>query len=250
MWWEAFLSTAVGVFAPRSAICVLAHGSQGAEPPVLGSPSSETPCSGFPCALQAAWPALNLNPWFCLWLHPCKGILSRLLSLPARASFPCGSWHTLPWLAALPASNPSSQALPVLWLTLNATYQRRNLLLFFHLASSGFIASIWAKGYFPLYGGEVIICSCVSSHCSRAMPFPNFTMGMLFVHLAWLWGLCSLWNLPAGTWESDHPSHRWRQCCDLQLFFTPLKEKKKFPCWNWDLSELSALHQGWISQLF
>lgn len=154
------------------------------------------------------------------------------------------------WCGRLPSLQP-----PVLWLTLNATYQRRNLLLFFHLASSGFIASIWAKGYFPLYGGEVITCSSVSSHCSRAMPFPNFTIGMLFVHLGWLWGLCSLGvsteicQLEPGKATTPHTDGD--SAMTYSFFLTLLNRKRKcFSCGNWDLSELSAFHQRWINQLF
>lgn len=227
---EAFLSTTVAGFALRSAICTLAHGSQGAESPAVGSPKQICVCQAVK-PLVLVFSVLSRQPEQSLtWTHgpACGFIPTQEFSLGSL--FPSSSCcfsllclaHTGTGLAALPASKPSSQALPVLWLTLNATYQRRNLLLFFHLASSGFIASMWAKGYFPLYGGEVIICSCVSSHCSRAMPFPNFTIGMLFVHLGWLWGLCSLWNLPAGTWERDHPSHNGDSAMTYS-FISPLK---------------------------
>lgn len=110
--------------------------------------------------------------------------------------FPCSAWHTgvagCPrCLCSLPPK-PLTRLFPVLWLTLNVTYKRRKFLLFFHLASGGLIASILEKGYFPLYGGEVIICSCVSLRCYAAVSFCNFTIRLLLVHLGWLQGLCSL----------------------------------------------------------
>lgn len=162
--WGAFFSIAVAGFAPRCTICVFAHGA--------------VSCSGSPekiCVCQAVKLLVLvfsvLSDETLTWTHgPACGFIPTREFSPGSL-FPFSSCFFFPlvpgthWCGRLPSLQP-----PVLWLTLNATYQRRNLLLLFHLASSAFIASIWAKGYFPLYRGEVITCSCVSSHCSRAMP--------------------------------------------------------------------------------
>lgn len=172
--------------------------------------------------------------------------------------FPCSAWHTgvagcPQCLCSLPPK-PLTRLFPVQWLTLNATYKRRKFLLFFHLASGGLIASILEKGYLPLYGGEVIICCCVSLHCYVAVPFCNFTIRLLLVHLGWLRGLCSL-CVSTETCQLEPrkmtTAHADGDSAMTYGFFLLLSRKRKcFFCVNWDLSELSALHQGWISQLF
>lgn len=84
--------------------------------------------------------------------------------------------------------------------------------------------SILEKCYFPLYGGEVIICSCVSSHCYVAVLVSNFTIKLLVVHLGWLSSLCAgteTCQLERGKTTAPHAD-----AAMADGFFSPLKKKK------------------------